>query len=127
VIRYSASRNSFYSTELDYPNLPDDLVEIQEETYAQLLTAQSSGKQIVPGTDGRPIAQDPTFTDDQLAASARADRDARLAVADNMVNTLEDAGQSSTAWRQYRVQLRDVPAQPGFPRSIQWPVAPTVL
>lgn len=30
----------------------------------------------------------------------------------------------SSAWAVYRQQLRDVPSQPGFPQSVNWPVAP---
>jgi hypothetical protein len=59
------------------------------------------------------------------ANEARMQRDARLAACDWTV--LADAPLSSTdktAWKAYRQALRDVPAQPGFPTQIDWPVAP---
>jgi len=38
-------------------------------------------------------------------------------------NPLTSAVQAQ--WATYRQALRDVPAQPGFPNNINWPVAPT--
>ena len=57
-----------------------------------------------------------------IAARNRTERDKRLASCDWMANsdvTISDA------WRTYRAALRDVPAQSGFPNSINWPVEPS--
>lgn len=58
-----------------------------------------------------------------LAPGVRADRQARLAACDwTQGRDIPDA--VSTAWASYRQALRDITAQPGFPTSITWPVAP---
>lgn len=58
-------------------------------------------------------------------AEARAQRDALLRACDWTVGAdapLTD--EQVAAWRAYRQSLRDVPAQPGFPNSIEWPKPP---
>jgi hypothetical protein len=58
---------------------------------------------------------------DALAAAARAQRDALLTASD--WTQVADAPVDQAAWATYRQALRDVPAQVGFPESIDWPVA----
>ena len=61
---------------------------------------------------------------DRVAAKARARRTQLLRASD--WTQLGDIDPSTTqAWRSYRQALRNVPQQPGFPLSIQWPEAPT--
>lgn len=70
----------------------------------------------------------------QLAAAARAKRDALLADADRLIEPLMDGfvlqelDEASTlrlkALSQYRKALRAVPDQAGFPRAVVWPVPP---
>ena len=55
------------------------------------------------------------------SASARKDRDRRLAETDWLA--LSDTTMSSE-WTTYRQALRDVPGQAGFPNSIDWPTEP---
>lgn len=59
-----------------------------------------------------------------LTASAHAKREALLVIADRIVNTMEDGGMDITTMRAYRVALRNIPQQDGFPESISWPVLP---
>ena len=59
---------------------------------------------------------------DRAAAQVREERDAKLTACDWMANS--DVTMSD-AWRTYRAALRDVPAQSGFPNSINWPVEPS--
>ncbi|MBK3800468.1 DUF4376 domain-containing protein [Azospirillum brasilense] len=54
IVRYSASTGSFYPSDIDYPALPGDVVEITAEEHAALQAEKSAGKVIVPGADGRP-------------------------------------------------------------------------
>ncbi|QEZ47176.1 tail fiber assembly protein [Cupriavidus oxalaticus] len=71
---------------------------------------------------------------EQLAATARADRDALLAEADQLIAPLMDGfvlgeltEEDETRLRalsQYRKALRAVTNQAGFPRTIDWPVKP---
>jgi hypothetical protein len=63
-----------------------------------------------------------TALDDQQAASVRTDRTQRLAACD--WTQLSDAPVDSAAWAAYRQSLRDISAQPGFPWTVDWPVAP---
>lgn len=69
-------------------------------------------------------------TTEQLAAQARAKRDALLSEVDSIVgNPLRWASFSQTqqtAWADYRQALLDVPQQPGFPNTINWPTKPTI-
>lgn len=61
-----------------------------------------------------------------LAAAARQQRNALLAASDwTQGKDIPDS--VSTAWATYRQQLRDVPAQAGFPLNIQWPVSPGAI
>lgn len=60
--------------------------------------------------------------DAEQAQAVRQDRNRKLAdcdwtqVADSPVNV--------ASWATYRQQLRDVPAQAGFPWNVQWPTQP---
>ena len=68
-------------------------------------------------------------TSDELAAYAsnaeslvRATRDGLLSSSD--WTQVSDAPANKSAWASYRVLLRNVPAQSGFPDTITWPTAP---
>ncbi|WP_454908373.1 tail fiber assembly protein [Variovorax gossypii] len=68
------------------------------------------------------------------AAAAIAERNALLAVATLRIDPLNDAVElgdatpaevaSLRAWRQYRVALNRIEQQPGFPATVEWPIAP---
>ena len=62
----------------------------------------------------------PDQTTEELAAQARLNRNVLLVQSDSwaVVDRVTDA------WLAYRVLLRDVPAQSGFPSSITWPTKP---
>ena len=62
-----------------------------------------------------------------LAAVARSKRNALLDIADRLFNTLSDLKEPTDSISAYRVALRNVPAQPGFPETIEWPVIPQGL
>lgn len=66
---------------------------------------------------------DPAHDLDEMAAEARDRRDALMRETDWMVlsdSPLSDADREKVL--AYRQALRDVPAQPGFPVDIAWPV-----
>lgn len=113
--------------EVDNPDcmIPVDVIPVSDEQHADLFSAQGCGKIIVPGRDGFPVAIDPVVSDGELAERVRSERDARLAACDWVVIRAHEMGQQvAEPWRVYRNALRDVPTQPGFPRSIAWPVPP---
>jgi hypothetical protein len=58
-----------------------------------------------------------------LANTERSWRDAELAKTDIDIYKLEDASSSATAYRAYRVALRDYPQQPDFPNGTR-PTSP---
>ena len=62
----------------------------------------------------------PDQTTEELSAQARIKRNGLLAQSDSwaVVDRVTDA------WLSYRVLLRDVPSQSGFPSSITWPTKP---
>lgn len=61
-----------------------------------------------------------------IAQSARRQRDATLAACDwTQVSDSPLSLETRDAWKDYRVRLRNVCQQPGFPTSIDWPVPPT--
>ena len=43
MIKFSYKNQSFYDVELNYPELPDDLVEVTDEQHQELLRALNSG------------------------------------------------------------------------------------
>lgn len=61
----------------------------------------------------------------QVAQTMRSERDRLLAESDWVVaKSYEMQSPVPHEWVNYRQQLRDVPAQQGFPYDIVWPVAP---
>ncbi len=58
----------------------------------------------------------------RAAARVRAERDRLLAETDYLA--LSDVTMSS-AWATYRQNLRDIPAQSGFPNSVTYPTKPS--
>lgn len=56
------------------------------------------------------------------SAEIRAERDQKLTATD--WTQVADAPVDQAAWAAYRQALRDIPAQAGFPWTVNWPVAP---
>ena len=56
---------------------------------------------------------------------ARGMRDSRLAACDwTQTADCPLSKEQKTAWGKYRMALRDVPSQAGFPDKIEWPAEP---
>jgi len=83
--------------------------------YAEIMRQVDAGELIVE--------PDPGPSEEQLAAQARAERDALLKESDWAVLPDAPVGDAQ-AWRDYRQALRDVPQQDGFPTDIEWPIKP---
>ena len=129
---YSKQTCGFYDTAIHGDNMPDDAVEITAEQHAALLDGQSQGKVIAADENGYPVLIDPPVpTTEQLADTARAERDRRiesvrwrierhsdeLALCSEPTEPLEPL-------LKYVQDLRGVPQQAGFPGDIDWPVNP---
>tara|TARA_R110002074_G_C12374535_1_gene651825 strand:- start:41 stop:307 length:267 start_codon:yes stop_codon:yes gene_type:complete len=67
-------------------------------------------------------AQQAAGADDRAAAEVRTERDAKLAATD--WTQVADAPVDQAAWATYRQELRDIPAQAGFPNAVEWPTSP---
>lgn len=77
--------------------------------------------------DGTWDTGEPEITDDDLAAKARARRDKFLQRYVDEINAVRWASMTEAeqqAWTNYRQALLDIPEQPGFPSTIQWPDPP---
>ena len=124
-----------------YANADHTLIncEIEHETYgwipftASAEDTEQHGRNIhaaLLAGDHGPIADyvpPPPPSTDQLATTARAQREALLTASD--WTQLPDAQTSlsptkKTAWAAYRQALRDLTDQPGFPQDITWPDKP---
>jgi len=93
---------------------PDDSEDYGRALYEQLNTTYSSQVGECPEEERYEF----------FAGVVRSDRDVRLTECDWTQNP--DVPQSTRElWTPYRQALRDVPAQPGFPYDITWPVPPS--
>lgn len=61
--------------------------------------------------------------DDEKARQVRAERNDKLADTD-WTQAKDIPDNISSVWATYRQALRDVPAQAGFPWTVQWPTQP---
>lgn len=134
---YSGSRNGFYPDSLisvyeANGTLPDDLVEIDTETYERCMGAPGQGATIRPDENGRPVVVPlPGPTPDERQAANAAERDRLLAIAAIRIAPLEDAAeigeitaaeqQALNEWKAYRVAVNrvDVSAE-----VVEWPPVP---
>lgn len=131
--RYSASTNSFYpesliDTYISFGALPDDAKPCSATEYAEYATSEPPiGKERGADVNGRPSWVDfKPQTLEQLSEIERIWRNEELTRADVEINKIEDgvSSESITAWRSYRISLRDWPASEYFPDSSKRPVAP---
>lgn len=119
---YSKSTKGFYNTEIHGTNIPSDCVEITEQTWTNLLEAQSQGKVIQPNHSGYPIAVDfvppaPTWND------IRSKRDSLLKETDWAA--LPDVNfDKKQSWLVYRNMLRNIPQKFKSPEEVVWPEKP---
>lgn len=60
----------------------------------------------------------------KAASSIRSERDEKLTSCD--WTQVIDAPVDQEAWSVYRQALRDIPAQEGFPNTVNWPTEPEI-
>lgn len=74
------------------------------------------------------IKEVPAPTNEELAERARTQRDALIAKTDYLLATDYPISEEKLEEvKAYRQALRDVPAQEGFPETIEWPTVPEWL
>ena len=123
MIRYSASSNGFYDTDINGGDIPSDAIDITEDEYKSILYGQAAGKVISADSAGKPILTDPPEpTMDQQALAVRIKRNKLIADTDYLL--MPDypiTAEELTLVKTYRQQLRDITKQNGFPAIIDWP------
>ena len=148
-MKYSEETQSFYDLTLDYPELPDDLIDVSEEDYQAALTAREAGKPFefidgkitvyekCPGEFYEWNSNTKTWTlnqekkDAATIAGNEAQKSSLLANAKEQIDILtdeldlelaEDINVTKArlkAWKIYRVKLNKVDTA-----NLVWPVAP---
>ena len=128
----------------DYNEDYDFDLELTPDLPAAHIAYQRDGREVVthgaPGigaetladavgaVDSQEVEEDytPPPSEEDIAAAARAKRDALLVESDwtQLADSPLSAGVRE-AWTVYRQALRDISDQSGFPQEISWPVAPS--
>lgn len=126
MIRYSASSNGFYDTDINGGDIPSDAIDITEDEYKSILYGQAAGKIISADFAGKPVLREQSpQTAEQLTSAVRTKRDRLIAETDYLV--LIDypiTPEKLELVKTYRQLLRDITKQPGFPTTIDWPPMP---
>ena len=133
TMRYSASRNGFFPTDIDYPDLPSDLVSITDELWRQLLDGQSQGGRIAPDENGYPaLYPQLPLTQEEIFAVNATKKQSLMAYATVIIAPLQDAADLDDAtpeemallkkWKQYRVALNRINTD--TTDDITWPALP---
>ena len=128
---WANAEHTVIDCEVDFDDLKEEFVPFSanlNDSYAhtkQIFNECVEGKW---GAIAEFVPYVPTTT--ELTAQARAQRDALLQEVDSIVgNPLRWASFSQaqqTVWADYRQALLDVPQQPGFPNTINYPTKPGV-
>lgn len=130
---FSKSTLGFYDKFIHGTGIPADAVEVTTENYAALMAAQASGQIVQASEGGRPVAVDRLDpTTEEQAVTVRAERDRRIAATDYLIMLdYPISADTLAAVKVYRQELRDLPAQGGFPwggdvLAVPWPEQPAV-
>jgi hypothetical protein len=128
----SALPQTSFPPEIEQRHLPDGYVLVKQSTppacnpqtqkLVEVKPVTAAGEWLrhwdVVDLSAEELAQRQMFA----GAQVRGERDAALKETD--WTQVADAPVDKDAWATYRQALRDVTAQPGFPWTIEWPVAP---
>ena len=125
MIYYSESTSGFYNSLINGADIPHDACEISNDVYRSLMADQAVGKVIRVDGTGVPYTAFPEKTKEDLIRIALAKRNSLLLSSDWVIlRSLETGNAISEQWLAYRLALRNIPTQPGFPEQINWPEAP---
>lgn len=123
AISYSPTTNGFYTSEWEYSEVPDDLIEISHEEHQRLLFEMNSNNKMIIVTNGVISLEEkppiiPTWD------IIRLRRNKLLQVSD--YTQLPDFPEAKkTEWATYRQALRDIPQTYATPEEVIWPTKPT--
>ncbi|MBS4688582.1 tail assembly chaperone [Aeromonas sobria] len=128
---YSKSKNGFYNQAVHSGSIPADAVEISDLLYHELLMAQEAGAIITSDENGCPIAVNEELDQVDVAFNKLNSLQAIAVAQIELIKPAVDGGyakpehtQLLADWQRYRYELTQVPAQPGWPESSQWPTEP---
>ena len=133
-MRYADSTGCFYPEDIEYTDLPDDLIDATDAEYQAALSAREQGGSLTVVAGKLEIIPPvpPTEAELQAAQTAAntAQKSALLAHATQQINTLQDAVDLDMAtadevaalieWKRYRVLLNRVDVA----GEVEWPVVP---
>lgn len=108
-----------------YPASVGDAPSIDIRTQKRIKNTQVSnvdGAWVYEWTITEKTSEQIAKYDADTATEVRASRDEKLTESD--WTQVADAPVDQAAWATYRQALRDIPAQAGFPNTIDWPVKP---
>lgn len=131
---YSKSTGSFYDDEINGDDIPQDVVEITDDTWMELLNGQAEGKIITADENGYPVLTDPPpLSHDELVQVAENERQRLLTHADAvmldwrtelMLGEISDANRAKlSAWMAYKNEIKAVDVTTD-PEHVNWPVPP---
>lgn len=125
AIKYSKSTGGWYNTSVS-KGIPADAYDVPESLYEKCVINKPAGKVVLLDDSGMPYLSDPEQPSEELLSGiVRLKRNTLLGACDWTV--LPDAPVSESKrseWIEYRMALRDITEQPGFPASIVWPESP---
>ena len=104
----------------------NEAVPVRREPFTAYETRWVTGDDLICREEVVSQTLDEAARDASLAAELRTRRNLGLTATD--WTQLQDAGldaQAMVLWQSYRQALRDVPQQPGFPVSVDWPDQPS--
>ena len=138
TVFFSPTTGAFYDDGFWDAPMPQDATEVSPERHGELLEAVSVGKLVQAGADGLPVAVEaPAPPIESLAALARRRRDREIESLRWLRERHRDEGAigltTTLTAEDFRLvldhiqDLRDLPDQPGFPETIDWPVLPPEL
>lgn len=123
---YSKFTGGFYDVEINGDDIPQDAVEITDDTWFDLLNGQAEGKIISPDENGYPILTDPPPpSHEELVQMAENNRQRLLAHADSvmldwrtelMLGEISDDNKAKLSkWMAYKREVKsvDVTTDPG--------------
>lgn len=118
---FSPSTKLCYDTDIDYPSLPDDIIEVSAEKHIEIIDNLNNNKRVVI------VDNEITYTDAaplviSTWSEIRAKRNRLISRSD--YTQMPDWPGDKEAWAAYRQQLRDIPQIYSKPELVEFPTPP---
>ena len=124
---FSASRLAFFDSSVGGEGyVPEDAVEITDETRTAMLEGEGAGQRIAAGEDGHPVLVDPPVAsaEERWAAYRRRARSELAQTADAVLALIEEGEPVPAPVRAYRAALRAIAAAETGDPDQDFPEAP---